>query len=194
MADKTNVSHASAHAAALAYVRRGWAPVPVPYRQKGPTLNGLAGAAPHRQTAPQYFNGGPLNIGVILGPPRVTCATSIWTAPKQWPLRQSLLPPTIGFGRASTRGAHRLYRAAFPPGTKAALTFDDPIKLRAKPARLVELRNGGRQRRADDFPRLRCTRAASRSIGKAMATACRRPTIDGAALTEHCQRVAPPRC
>src|SRR4051794_8650368 len=139
---------------ALSYIKRGWAPVPVPYRQKGPVIKDWQQLRLTRQNAPRYFNGDPLNVGVILGEAShglcdidLDCSEAIAAA-------AALLPPTIRFGRASTPGAHWLYRASFPAGTKAVLAFDDPVKQRtdAKAARLVELRIGSDKGAQTIFP------------------------------------------
>jgi hypothetical protein len=129
---------------AIEYIQRGWAPIPIPFRQKGPTIQGWQSLRLTAQTAPAYFNGAPQNIGVLMGPASdhltdvdLDCGEAIAAAPL-------LLPPTIRFGRTTTRGAHWLYYAEFPATAKAVLAFDDPIVLRsnAKAARLVELRSG----------------------------------------------------
>ena len=140
-------------AIAIDYIRRNWSPVPVPYRQKGPLLKGWDQLRLTEQTAPQYFNGGPLNIGVILGPASdhladvdLDCDEAIEIAPQ-------LLPATIRFGRTTARGAHWIYRAEFPGATKATIAFDDPIKLPGNPegARLVELRTGAARKARKRF-------------------------------------------
>jgi hypothetical protein len=135
---------ADALTVAISYIRRGWAPIPVPFRQKGPVFSGWPALRLNEQTAPQYFNGGPLNIGIILGLASqnltdldLDCVEAIVLAPV-------LLPPTIRFGRTTARDSHWVYRSAFPVGVKAVVPFDDPIKLRSDPtsARLVEIRSG----------------------------------------------------
>jgi Bifunctional DNA primase/polymerase, N-terminal len=140
---------------AIAYIRRGWSPVPVPFRQKGPTITDWQLLRLTEQTAPQYFNGGPLNIGVILGPASDNLADVDLDCDEAIALAPQFLPPTIRFGRTTARGAHWIYRAEFPAATKAAIAFDDPVKLRTKPesARLVELRTGAARKGAQTvFP------------------------------------------
>jgi Bifunctional DNA primase/polymerase, N-terminal len=139
---------------ACGYIRRGWAPVPIPHRQKGPVIPGWQTLRLTEQTAPQYFNGGPHNIGVVLGDASdhlvdvdLDCLEALALAP-------AMLPPTVRFGRASAPCSHWLYRAEFPANSKAAIPFDDPIVLRtdAKAARLVELRIGGEKGAQTVFP------------------------------------------
>ena len=50
----------------LSYIRRGWATVPVPLREKAPRIRGWTKLRITEAEAPSYF-AGPGNIGVILG-------------------------------------------------------------------------------------------------------------------------------
>lgn len=52
---------------AAGYVDRGFSPIPVPYRKKNPVLEGRPALRLTRETLPQYFNGSPANIGLLLG-------------------------------------------------------------------------------------------------------------------------------
>lgn len=49
--------------AALAYIGRGWSPIPVGYREKGPKLKDWQKLRITAETAGRYFNGGEQNIG-----------------------------------------------------------------------------------------------------------------------------------
>ena len=132
--------------AALGYIRRGWAPVPVPFKQKGPLLKDWPSLRITEQTVAQYFNGGPENVGVILGPASGNLTDVDLDCSEAIAVAGHMLQPTICFGRTTARCTHWLYRASgTPAGTKAVIKFDDPIKLRSDPkaARLVELRLGG---------------------------------------------------
>ncbi len=96
----------------LSFVREGFAPVPIPFRGKNP------GAVVGKdwiklritaENAHKYFNGKPINIGVILGDPSgglvdidLDCAQAIELAPL-------ILPATRTFGRASKPASHWLY-------------------------------------------------------------------------------------
>jgi Bifunctional DNA primase/polymerase, N-terminal len=53
---------------AIDYIRRGWAPIPVPFRQKKPILENWQKLKITEADVPRYFNGGPQNIGVRFGP------------------------------------------------------------------------------------------------------------------------------
>jgi hypothetical protein len=129
---------------ALAYIRRGWAPIPVPFKTKKPILDGWPKCRFDERSAPNYFNGGQQNIGVILGKASggltdidLDCREAIAIAPY-------LLPPTPAlFGRASRRGSHRLYITNLAnTESKATLKFEDQTRG-AKKATLVEIRCGG---------------------------------------------------
>ena len=51
---------------ALDYIKRGWSPVPVPHRKKGPVIEEWTGLRITVETAPGYFGRQPQNIGVLL--------------------------------------------------------------------------------------------------------------------------------
>ena len=53
---------------ATIYIRRGWSPVPVPLKQKGPTLPGWQQLRLDEENAAEYFDRSAQNIGVLLGP------------------------------------------------------------------------------------------------------------------------------
>jgi hypothetical protein len=54
---------------ALDYIdRRYWKPIPIPYREKYPTLDDWGKLEITAANASQYFNGALQNIGVLLGP------------------------------------------------------------------------------------------------------------------------------
>jgi hypothetical protein len=125
---------------AINYIGRGWSPVPVPYRQKGPILADWQRLRITAKTAPSYFNGALQNIGVILGEASggladvdLDCAEARDVAP--W-----LLPSTGAiFGRPAAREAHWLYVLA-EDGPRE--TFEDPDLPKGKNM-IVELRRGG---------------------------------------------------
>lgn len=52
---------------ALDYIGKGWSPVPVPFKKKRPVIKGWEALRITAATAPRYFNGAAMNIGVILG-------------------------------------------------------------------------------------------------------------------------------
>ena len=52
---------------ALDYIRRGWAPVPIPHKAKRPKGDAWQTLRLAETTAAQFFNGKDQNIGVLLG-------------------------------------------------------------------------------------------------------------------------------
>ena len=53
---------------ARSYIARGWNPVPVPFKAKKPDGNAWQKRTITLQNVERYFNTGPQNIGVQLGP------------------------------------------------------------------------------------------------------------------------------
>ncbi len=96
--------------AALDYIARGWSPIPVPHRQKGPLLDAWQDIRINAETAHAYFNGAALNLGVILGKASggltdidLDCREAIAAA-------GYILPRTAVFGHASKPASHWVYR------------------------------------------------------------------------------------
>jgi hypothetical protein len=126
---------------ALDYINRGWQPIPIPFREKGPTIAGWTELRITREGAGRYFNGSPQNIGIILGEVSgglvdvdIDCTEALHLAPH-------LLPGTSGrFGRASKRASHWLYFSDVPKHLK----FEDP-NIDGPGKTIVELRSGGVQ-------------------------------------------------
>jgi P4 family phage/plasmid primase-like protien len=119
--------------AAIAWIRQGFSPVPVPHRSKRPVLEGWQRLEITVESAPQFFNGLSQNVGVLLGDKfgstDVDCdCTETITAARE------LLPETgLIFGRQSKPFSHYLYRSDPPVRTQQ---FKDPIDG----AMLIELR------------------------------------------------------
>ncbi len=125
--------------AARSYLARGWAPVPVPHREKGPQLPGWQRLRLTETDLPRYFNGHAQNIGILLGAASGGLVDVDLDCPEALALADHFLPPTAAaFGRASKPRAHRLYRCDPPPRTTR---FRDP----ADGATLVEARADGCQ-------------------------------------------------
>jgi hypothetical protein len=126
---------------ALEYIAMGWRPIPIPYREKGPTIEGWTELKITQETAPQYFNGAPQNIGIILGEAsKGLCDVDI-DCPEALVLAPYLLPATPGrFGRASKRASHWLYVSDVPKHIK----YEDP-NIDGPGKTIVELRSGGVQ-------------------------------------------------
>jgi hypothetical protein len=175
--------------AALTYICRGWCPVPVPYRKKGPEISGWPNLR-ISEKAPRYFNGARQNIGVLLGP----CSGNLCDVDldsDEAIAAAVLLPKTITFGRASTPAARRLYVCRKPASKKPVIVFKDPMQTAdAKAAMLLELRLG-----ADDKGTQTVFPPSVHECGEAIAWDAgddeRLPAVlDGADLVSHCGRVA----
>ena len=137
---------------ALAYVARNWNPVPVAFRDKKPIAGeGWQSIRIDAANARRFFDGGPQNIGVQLGPTSsgltdvdLDCREALIVAPY-------LLPQTDAiFGRSSKRCSHCLYVTNLAETTdRAVLKFADPNDGEV----LVELRIGGHEHAAQTvFP------------------------------------------
>jgi Bifunctional DNA primase/polymerase, N-terminal len=122
----------------LEYCRRGWNPTPVKPRSKAPIGDEWQHRVITAETAPQFFNGADLNVGLVLGPSSkgltdvdLDCAEALAIAPY-------VLPSTNArFGRPSKRESHWLYTTDLAAtADKASLQFRDAKKM------LVELRTG----------------------------------------------------
>ena len=139
---------------ALDYIQRGWYPVPIPFRRKGPVISGWQNLRLTAQDAPTYFNQQPLNIGVLLGVSSgladvdLDCSEAIAVAP--W-----FLPAdTSRFGRASAPGSHWLFVSNIQ-ADRSSIEFTDPRRINptGQPEMIVELRVGGDRHAAQSvFP------------------------------------------
>jgi putative DNA primase/helicase len=119
--------------AALAWVRKGFSPVPVPHRSKRPVVDEWQRLDITADNAGQYFNGLPQNVGLLMGDKfgstdvDCDCVEAITAA-------RDLLPETgLIFGRQSKPFSHYLYRSDPPLRTQQ---FHDPLDQTT----LVELR------------------------------------------------------
>lgn len=117
------------------YIDLGLYPIPVPFKQKAPTIKDWQDLRIDRANASVFFNGKPQNIGVLLGPSDlsdvdVDCPQAVALAP-------CFLPPTgMIFGRASKPQSHWVYRC---PSVKTERYKD------VDGATLVEVRGDGAQ-------------------------------------------------
>ncbi len=91
------------------YISRGWAPIPIPHRGKGPRIEAWQNLRINAETAPSHFNGTRQNVGIILGKASggltdldLDCPEAIAAAPY-------ILPKTAIFGRASKPASHWIY-------------------------------------------------------------------------------------
>ncbi len=121
---------------ALAYIRRGWAPIPIPEGKKKPIIRGWPEFRFSETDVPAHFRGRG-NIGIILGRKSggltdvdLDCREAIELAGKALPATRAI------FGRASKPGSHRLYRVE---GRAPTMQFSDPITG----AVLLEIRGDG---------------------------------------------------
>src|SRR5580658_2852536 len=96
---------------ALAYIGRGWAPIPIPHKSKRPAGNKWQTRRITQADAAHWFDGKLQNIGVLLGEASaglvdidLDCAEAIAAAP-------AFLPRTATFGRASKPFSHWLFKA-----------------------------------------------------------------------------------
>ena len=135
---------------AVEYIRRGWNPVPIPFRQKKPVDDGWQLRIIDEASAPRHFNGAPQNVGIILGPTSGGLTDCDLDCAEAVALARYLLPKTDAvFGRASRRGSHFLYRTTLAERSeKATLQFHDPTRHDM----LVELRVGGGKGAQTVFP------------------------------------------
>jgi hypothetical protein len=128
--------------AAQDYIRRGWNPVPIPFRTKFPIDDGWQLRVINDANVASHFNGTPANIGVILGPTSggltdidCDCREAIALAPVALPKTGAI------FGRASARAAHWLYRTGLSGKIEGAtVQFRDP--RRKNKSMIAELRIG----------------------------------------------------
>lgn len=126
---------------ALAYIRRGWSPIPIPHKSKRPLLDDWPNLRITEETAPRWFNGEAQNVGIQLGSRSggltdgdLDCQEAVVAAPY-------LMPGTAAiFGRASKRFSHRLYKTTLADAQeRATIQFKDTQK---PPQVILEIRIG----------------------------------------------------
>src|SRR5664280_2918951 len=112
---------------ARAYIARHWNPVPLPYKSKAPKGNNWQSRTITADNVALYFNGGPQNIGVQLGPKSKGLADVDLDCVEAIRLAHYFLPPTESiFGRASKPKSHFLYYVKDAP-PKAAIKHTDAV-------------------------------------------------------------------
>lgn len=110
--------------AALAWIQRGFSPVPVPYRSKKPVVEVWQRLEVTADSALQYFIEQVQNIGVLLGDKDGSTDVDC-DCPEAITAARELLPETgLIFGRKSKPFSHYLYRTDPPVRTKQ---FKDPL-------------------------------------------------------------------
>ena len=135
---------------AVGYIARGWNPVPIPYRTKGPTGNGWQTRIITAGTAERHFDGNVANVGIILGPTSSGLTDVDLDCPEAIALAPAVLPPTLAkFGRPSKRASHWLYVTDLATTADiAAVQFRHPVSKDM----LIELRIGGAKGAQTVFP------------------------------------------
>jgi len=119
--------------AAIAWIQKGYSPVPITHRSKRPVLKEWQRLEITTEGASQYFNRAPQNIGVLMGD-RFGSADVDCDCPEAITAARELLPPTgLIFGRQSKPFSHFFYRSDPPVRTSQ---FVDPLDQ----STLVELR------------------------------------------------------
>src|SRR5215467_12556270 len=131
---------------ALEVIARGWNPVRVSRQTKKPMDGKWQERVFTAQTAPRFFNGAAINVGVQLGPHShgltdvdLDCAEAVAIA-------SLLLPSTDAtFGRLSKPRSHRLFVTDLAEHIdRAALQFHDVDGAKGKSGTIMlELRIGG---------------------------------------------------
>jgi Protein of unknown function (DUF3987)/Bifunctional DNA primase/polymerase, N-terminal len=166
---------------ALSYIAQGLAPLPVPFKQKKPALEGWQNLRITAEEAPRYFNSAAQNVGVLMGEVSggltdvdLDCAQSVAAAPY-------FLPATRAFGRPSNRFSHWLYRTQlFQSETKATLQFKDGEEV------LLKIRIGATSGAQTIFP------GSTHPSGEKIAWEDSRniEIAEGAVLKRRCSRLA----
>ena len=130
---------------ALSHIARNWNPVVVSRKTKKPIGREWQKRIITAQTAPRYFNGADINVGVQLGPHSHGLTDVDLDCPEAIALAHSYLPATPAmFGRASKPKSHRLYLSDLCDNEdKAALQFREPKEDGGAGPMLIELRIGG---------------------------------------------------
>jgi hypothetical protein len=123
---------------ALYYLKRGWMPLPVPFRSKNPGFEGWQNFTVTEAELTKHFNGQRQNIGVLLGKVSGNLVDLDLDCDKAVALAPHFLTTTSAiFGRQTRPRSHWLYVA--PISNK--VTFTDPVTGK----RLLEILTNGQQ-------------------------------------------------
>lgn len=136
--------------AALAYRRRGWAPVPIPKRSKAPVLKRWEALRPGLADVRRLFAGSDQaagNVGIHLGEASAGLLDVDLDSREALALAPAVLPPTPArFGRPGKPDSHWLYQCDPADGPlPATRRFRESGRGGAGTACLVELRSSGGQ-------------------------------------------------
>jgi hypothetical protein len=129
---------------ALAYIKRGWNPVPIAFRDKRPTAGeGWQHLIIDEAMVAQYFNGAAQNIGVMLGANSHGLTDIDLDSPEAIALASYVLQATKSiFGRKTKRHSHWLYYTDLAINKDTAcIKYSDPTK-NVENALLFEVRIG----------------------------------------------------
>ena len=197
----TSHSTISALDVALEYIKRGWNPLPLPFRTKKPVDKGWQRRVIREQDAPKYFNSHAQNIGVVLGPSSGGLTDVDLDCPEAIAIAPYILPQTAIFGRSSARDAHWLYKTDLAEADfegddekqteddKATIKITDKFRFhneKDKKSTIVELRIGGSKGAQTVFP------GSTHESGEAITweEAGEPIEIDGAELIKHVRVIA----
>ena len=123
---------------ARSYLRRGWMPLPVPYRSKNPGFSGWQNFTVTELDLPRHFNGQPQNVGILLGKASNDLADVDLDSVEAVFLAPHFLPTTGAvFGRETSPRSHWLFVAS----VQSKVTCTDPVTGK----RLVEILTNGQQ-------------------------------------------------
>lgn len=96
---------------ALDLAHRGFSVIPVPFKEKGPRIKAWQTLRLSADDLPRYFNGRPMNMGIMTGEPSGNLVDIDLDCPEAVKLASRYLPPTGAiFGRESNPRSHWLYR------------------------------------------------------------------------------------
>jgi hypothetical protein len=130
----------TSHDAALTYLRRGFAPIPIPARSKIPNLEGWQHLKLTEADLPEYFTDHRQNIGVLNGAPSGNLADMDLDAPETARFRSWLPPTDLISGRDGNPASHWFYTAH----NVSTVRYQDPHRPDGRTT-LVELRSTGTQ-------------------------------------------------
>lgn len=101
----------SARDYAVAYIERGWVPVPIAYREKFPSVRDWQSTTLEQAgaTLDDMFPDVPLNIGIVLGEASGWLIDVDFDSAVPRSIAHMFLPPTMTFGRTSSPRSHWLY-------------------------------------------------------------------------------------
>lgn len=123
------------------FIKRGWMPVPVPFKSKSPVLKDWQNLDLTELEFSKHFNGKPQNIGIMLGEKSGNLVDIDLDSSEAIKLAKWFLPDTDAiFGRKSKPSSHWLYYCADVEYRK----FNNPLlladKSKSKNACIVEIR------------------------------------------------------